>query len=229
MRQKSCCLPLQVRGVWARNRRAQGRTTGRTASSSQSELEESRGYARVEACGKEHAHAVARMQAKAFHESSQGVLGALDGLVLASSEAELADNLRRKFNQWKPRFECMVAWDGNGRPIGAAEVSVQEDRSIARELAADAGEYAYIAGVCVDASARQLGIGRVLLDQAGEVARSWGFPFAALHVHLSNQGAREFFRSCGFEEVSQDPSTGLPSLCLLVEGRRPCALLKRPL
>ncbi|MGN0507585.1 MAG: ribosomal protein S18-alanine N-acetyltransferase [Lachnospiraceae bacterium] len=65
-------------------------------------------------------------------------------------------------------------------------------------FAADEGE---IPNVCVAATARRRGIGKMLMDVLCEEARECGITSLFLEVRQSNTAARGLYRLSGFEEI----------------------------
>ena len=55
----------------------------------------------------------------------------------------------------------------------------------------------YIDDVCVDSSARKLGIGRMLMDATKKEAEKCGCHIVELNVWAFNESAVEFYKSCG--------------------------------
>ncbi len=55
----------------------------------------------------------------------------------------------------------------------------------------------YIDDVCVDSSARKLGIGRQLMEATRKEAEKSGCHIAELNVWAFNESAVEFYKSCG--------------------------------
>jgi streptothricin acetyltransferase len=76
-------------------------------------------------------------------------------------------------------------------------------------------EYAYIDSIAVDSKYRNQDIGRALIQQAIEWAKTKGFPGLMLETQDNNVAACGFYASCGFElrgfdthlYKAQDPST----------------------
>lgn len=62
-----------------------------------------------------------------------------------------------------------------------------------------------VQGLCVDASARRLGVGRALLEAAVERARSVGARRVTLRVLGHNAPARKLYESLGFVVEGQTP------------------------
>lgn len=59
----------------------------------------------------------------------------------------------------------------------------------------------HINKIATDARLRQLGYGRILLEDALDRARSLGASAVTLEVRVSNAPARQFYRSYGFREA----------------------------
>jgi streptothricin acetyltransferase len=76
-------------------------------------------------------------------------------------------------------------------------------------------DYAYIDSIVVDPKYRNQGVGRALIKQAIEWAKTNGFPGLMLETQDNNVPACRFYASCGFElrgfdthlYKAQDPST----------------------
>ncbi|XP_024387789.1 GCN5-related N-acetyltransferase 7, chloroplastic isoform X2 [Physcomitrium patens] len=79
----------------------------------------------------------------------------------------------------------------------------------------------YISNVCVAPSLRQRGVGKALLQQAQNVAHSWGINSLYVHVVPTNEAAVKLYNKGGFtfekEDVSVTSRPGQPMRLLLVK------------
>ncbi|WP_257386293.1 arsinothricin resistance N-acetyltransferase ArsN1 family A [Tahibacter caeni] len=91
------------------------------------------------------------------------------------------------------RYPLRVAIETDGAVVGWAGLSSYRSRDC----------YAGIAefSIYVDASARGRGVGRVLLDDLVDAARSAGFWKVVSRVFPFNAASRALCRACGFREV----------------------------
>ena len=62
-----------------------------------------------------------------------------------------------------------------------------------------------MSGLFVVPTARRQGIGKLLLADAEAQCLEWGYREMLLHVQSQNREAFDFYRDCGFAEVSEAP------------------------
>ena len=101
-------------------------------------------------------------------------------------EALLADPLRPVF-----------VWEEGGKVLGHIFCVIREPEPEDRLLVPV--RTLYIDDVCVDASARERGVGGALCRHAVDYARSLGCHNVTLHVWACNPEAETFYRNLGFK------------------------------
>ncbi|WP_407538511.1 N-acetyltransferase [Deinococcus radiomollis] len=91
-----------------------------------------------------------------------------------------------------PDHAVLVAEDERGL-AGFVEVRAERDASSAEPQA-------YLASIAVAREAEGQGLGRILMAAAEAWARARGLPTLTLHVFATNDRARGFYHSLGFQE-----------------------------
>lgn len=71
---------------------------------------------------------------------------------------------------------------------------------------------AYLSNVCVLPAARRAGLGKMLMEEAFEVARGWGVERMYVHVVNDNHAARAFYAESGFEVEAEETAAQAAAL-----------------
>jgi aminoglycoside 6'-N-acetyltransferase I len=110
-----------------------------------------------------------------------------------------ASEIERYFaGELKMPLEVLIAFDGDDRAVGFAELSI---RSYAEDCKTD--RVAYLEGWYVDPEARQRGVGRALVDAAEAWARARGCTEFGSDALLDNDVSAAAHLALGFDETVQ--------------------------
>lgn len=96
--------------------------------------------------------------------------------------------------------ETIVAY--LGRNPGLSRVALSEGAIVGAVLCGHDGRRGLIYHLAIAAAHRGRGIGRTLVDECLAGLRGVGIKRALILVADGNQRGREFWRACGFEEIS---------------------------
>jgi ribosomal protein S18 acetylase RimI-like enzyme len=88
-----------------------------------------------------------------------------------------------------------------GRRLGFALLAARRTIGFGRRPSAE------LLAIALDAPARGVGIGRLLLERAELVARGWDADEMRLHTAASNHRAQRFFTAAGYVPSESAPST----------------------
>lgn len=131
-------------------------------------------------------------------------LTAVYGDESASIDASYMKYRELYVDNWDPNVDCgMIAIDPYGVPLGGCWLRFWTDSQNAG--CANLGEHTPELALAVEPRVNGQGLGRKLLEQGVELARSKGAAQVALHVEYPNVRARKIYQNFGFEEVGSDP------------------------
>lgn len=163
---------------------------------------------------------VAALQALCFHESNP--INVLNDLFLSFFRAEVYDALLTKAKYISAqRFAALVVTAVDSDEIvGVVELSMQGEAQVKSLLNLD--EYLYLCCMAVEPSCRRQSVASDLLQAAEHKAREWGHEVVSLHVHTSNQTAREVYERAGYNVLAIEPAftttmVGRPRRILMVK------------
>jgi aminoglycoside 6'-N-acetyltransferase I len=120
-------------------------------------------------------------------------------LLWPAAPGEHAGEIARYFAGEYPLLdEVLVACDGEGRPIGFAELSVRSHVDSCESLGVG-----YLEGWFVDEAFRRQGAGAALIAAAERWARGRGCTEFGSDVEIQNDVSAAAHRALGFEETSR--------------------------
>ncbi len=93
-------------------------------------------------------------------------------------------------------FQCLLAFDDNGLPIGFIELTI---RSSAEECMTS--PVLYIEGWFVDPAAQGTGVGKALMNAAFDWGRQHGCQEAASDTRPTNTSAKNAHQALGFQDA----------------------------
>ena len=147
---------------------------------------------------------VARLRASAyFEESTNRFRQSLEKKYAQREEEALASHVRREAKaaatgaapdvlpDGSTRKVCLCSVGGDGRVVGALDVSLREG-----------GEWAYVDNACVSSAHRRQGIASALVAAAADVASDWGARDLFAHVVRGNTPAELCYAKSGFSDAS---------------------------
>jgi GNAT superfamily N-acetyltransferase len=125
-------------------------------------------------------------------DDAEAVAGLLGELGYPSTPAEVM----RRLENWTadPRSRVLLATDDDGRVVGS--MSVHAIPHLERD-----GRWLRIESLVVAAGSRGTGAGRLLIDAAEELARSWECHAIEVTSSRRREGAHAFYRRVGFDDI----------------------------
>lgn len=118
---------------------------------------------------------------------------ALYGLELRCFPGDRMNLRQYRFHLRSPRARLLVA-EAGGNPVGGATILLRSSSRRAR-----------LYSIMVDPSARGLGLGRLLLDRAEQVAREAGAISLHLEVRQDNRPAIALYEHMGYRCIGHRP------------------------
>lgn len=132
----------------------------------------------------------------------------------------------------KPRFSRILIARRGTRIVGTLHLATKKPWAIHTAYFTPAKCPLYLTGMAVHPDLQRQGIGRLLLDQAGAMARDWPADAIRLDAFDAQAGAGGFYLKCGFREVARVtykqnpliyfelllPAAEVPSLLPRVQG-----------
>ena len=139
-----------------------------------------------------------------------------DAPALAALHGAAADALTREFGEgrWSSRptegnvlrdirtSRVIVAHDEAGL-AGTLRLATKKPWAIDPKYFTSVARPLYLLSMAVAPRCQRRGVGRLLLDEAMEVARAWPAEALRLDAYDAPAGAGEFYRRCGFTEVGR--------------------------
>ena len=124
----------------------------------------------------------------------------------------------------------VISDDGETQLAVVGTLDIHASRALPGEvLIASCSNAAYLANVCTAPQARRRGVGEAMIQQATEIARSWGIEDIFVHTMAVNEAAIEFYHKNGFSIEKEETSNQAHyrGRCLDgIEGRGRTVLLR---
>jgi|SRR5580704_2345362 ribosomal-protein-alanine N-acetyltransferase len=142
-----------------------------------------------------------------------------DAAELAALHVAAAEDLTRRFGRgfWsssptergvladlrRPKFSRIVIARANRRIVGTLRLATKKPWAIDTAYFTAAERPLYLTGMAVHPLAQRKGVGRLLLKEAGAVARAWPADAIRLDAFDADAGAGGFYAKCGWGEVAR--------------------------
>jgi GNAT superfamily N-acetyltransferase len=91
----------------------------------------------------------------------------------------------------------------NRRIVGTLRLATKKPWAIDTAYFTAAERPLYLTGMAVHPRAQRKGVGRLLLEEAGAVARAWPADAIRLDAFDAEAGAGGFYATCGWREVAR--------------------------
>jgi len=141
-----------------------------------------------------------------------------DAAELAALHAATSEDLTRRFgpgfwssppsergilaNMRLPKFSRTIIARTNRRIVGTLRLATKKPWAIDTAYFTPADKPLYLTGMAVVPALQHRGIGRLLLNQAQEIARAWPADAIRLEAFDASAGAGPFYAKCGYREVA---------------------------
>jgi ribosomal protein S18 acetylase RimI-like enzyme len=173
---------------------------------------------------------IAALQLEAFdpapsEQAAPSFLGSLFGSGGRSTRADRARRITAELEERVAKGSDLLVTGREGEPrlLGAVDLSEQEMLLPTHGLC----EGLYLSGMAVDSAERRRGIGKLLLQAAGERAVSQGAEGIYLHVERSNAAAIALYKGCGYVKLALTPQLAGFTSALNLAHKEPLLLFKR--
>lgn len=144
---------------------------------------------------------------------------AVDAAELAALHAATSEHLTRRFgpgfwslppsergilaNMRLPKFSRTLIARSKGRIVGTLRLATKKPWAIDTAYFTPTDRPLYLTGMAVHPELQRNGIGRLLLNQAEEIARVWPADAVRLDAFDATAGAGPFYAKCGYREVAR--------------------------
>ena len=105
--------------------------------------------------------------------------------------------------------KAIVARDG-AEVVGTARLAAKRPWAISAKHFAPVRRPLYLVDMAVRPAAQRTGLGRMLIEQAVQIARVWPGDSIRLDAYDAPAGAGPFYLKCGFTEVGRAEYRGVP-------------------